>query len=418
LVASKRSSKVVDFLGDSVAARAEFRQHPLPLFRRSWYNRKIVMYLRWLALGWLTLLALPARPAGGEPLARTGPRPKGLLLTFLGDVMAHDVNYHAPDYGAIYRAVRPLLERDSLTFANLETPVDPSRECSNFPLFNVGPAYLQAAVEAGIEVFSLANNHAFDQGPEGLAATLASLEGAGRGSFRRIWYAGTREDLARDFAPVRITRDGLRIGFLAATQDLNLPLPEPYVLRVDYGRPAEAEAFLSLVREAAAGCDLLVVSYHGGREYARQPEPGRVRFFRRLLGAGADIVWGHHPHVLQDFELVDRPEGRGLILYSTGNFISGMTWRIDPLAPQDERAWTGDSALWSVWVQCAGGRCEVTAVRPIPVTNVRDPRGTMVVSTFPGLSAQGLSEPWTGYFRERGRQLGESLREWGAVDPR
>ena len=143
-----------------------------------------------------------------------------------------------------------------------------------------------------------------------------------------------------------------------------------------------------------------------------------MRFFRSLLAAGADVVWGHHPHVLQDFELVDRPEGRGLILYSTGNFISGMTWRIDPLAPQDERAWTGDSALWSVWVQCAGGRCEVTAVRPIPVTNVRDPWGTMVVSTFPGLSAQGLSEPWTGYFRERGRQLGECLREWGAVDPR
>jgi hypothetical protein len=260
------------------------------------------MLRRRIALGWLAVFALLAWKAGAEEAAR----PKRLLLTFLGDVMAHDVNYHAPDYGAIYRAVRPLLERDSLTFANLETPVDPSRECSNFPLFNVGPAYLQAAVEAGIEVFSLANNHAFDQGPEGLAATLASLEGAGRGSFRRIWYAGTREDLARDFAPVRITRDGLRIGFLAATQDLNLPLPEPYVLRVDYGRPAEAEAFLSLVREAAAGCDLLVVSYHGGREYARQPEPGRVRFFRRLLGAGADIVWGHHPHVLQDFELAHR----------------------------------------------------------------------------------------------------------------
>ena len=54
LVASKRSSKVVDFLGDSVAARAEFRQHPLPLFRRSWYNRKIVMYRGGLpSAGWL-----------------------------------------------------------------------------------------------------------------------------------------------------------------------------------------------------------------------------------------------------------------------------------------------------------------------------------------------------------------------------
>ena len=63
-------------------------------------------------------------------------------------------------------------------------------------------------------------------------------------------------------------------------------------------------------------------------------------------------------------------------------------------------------------------RGRVAEVRPIPVTNVRDRRGIMVVSTFPGLSTQGLSEPWTAYFRERSWRLTESLREWGQVDPR
>ena len=365
-------------------------------------------------LGLLLLGAGP--PAGGNPASA----PKRLLLTFLGDVMAHSVNIRAPDYTAVYRGVRPLLERDSLTFANLETPVDPSRECSSFPQFNVGLSYLAAAVEAGIEVFSLANNHAYDQGPQGIAATLDSLETAGRGSFRRIWYAGTRADPDEAFAPVDIACAGLRIGFLAATQALNLPLPRPYVLRVDYGIATEAEAFLALVRETAPRYDLLVVSYHGGREYAREAEAGRVRFFRSLLAAGADIVWGHHSHVLQGYELVERPEGRGLMLYSAGNFISGMTWGIDPLTPEAERAWTGDSVLWAVSVESGFGRTEVTAVRPIPVTNVCDPRGTMVVSTFPGLSGQGLSEPRTAYFRERSRLLAEALRGWEyrAVDPR
>jgi hypothetical protein len=105
-------------------------------------------------------------------------------------------------------------------------------------------------------------------------------------------------------------------------------------------------------------------------------------------------------------------------LYSTGNFISGMTWGIDPLQPQAEQAWTGDSALWAVSVECAPGRCDVQAVRPIPLTNVLDPRGTMVVSTFPGLSGQGLGEPWVGYFRERSRAMSELLRQWAGVDPR
>ena len=371
------------------------------------------MLRRRIALGSLAVLALLAWKSGAEGVSR----PKRLLLTFLGDVMAHGVNFRAPDYAAAYRPVRALLQRDNLTFANLETPVDPSRECSTYPQFNVGLGYLDAAAEAGIEVFSLANNHAFDQGPEGLAATIGSLETAGRRSYRRIWYAGTRADLRRDFAPVEILLEGWRIGFLAATQEVNLPLPEPYVLRVDYGREAEAEAFLKLVREAAPRYDLFVISYHGGREYARAPEAGRVRFFRLLLAAGADVVWGHHPHVLQDYELVDRPEGRGLALYSTGNFLSGMTWGADPLIPEAGRAWTGDSVLWAVWVQPAPGRGEVMAVQPIPVTNVRDPRGTMVVSTFPALSAQGLHEVWTGYFRERSRQVVESLRQWGQVDP-
>ena len=376
------------------------------------------------APGWLALLALAAaltlaaRPAGAQASgAEQASRPKGLLLTFLGDVMAHGVNFRASDYGAAYRPVRALLQRDSLTFANLETPVDPSRDCSTFPQFNVGLDYLSAAVGAGIEVFSLANNHACDQGAEGLAATIGSLEAAGRRSYRRIWYAGTRAHPQAPFAPVEILLDGWRIGFLAATQRPNFPLPEPYVLHVDFWQEDQAGAFLELVREAAPRYDLFVVSYHGGREYARQPEPGRVRFFRRLLEAGADVVWGHHPHVLQDYELVDRPEGRGLALYSTGNFLSGMTWDVDPLQPEVERAWTGDSALWAVWVQPAPGRGEVTAVMPIPVTNVRGPRGTVVVSTFPGLSAQGLSEPWTGYFRQRSVLLADSLREWGLVDP-
>jgi poly-gamma-glutamate synthesis protein (capsule biosynthesis protein) len=357
-------------------------------------------------------LALAPRPASGEA------RQRGLLLTFLGDVMAHGVNFRAPDYAAAYRPVRAFLQRDDLTFANLETPVDPWRESSTYPQFNVGLNYLAAAVDAGIEVFSLANNHAFDQGPEGLAATIDSLEAAGRRSYRRIWCAGTQADPGAAFAPVEILMEGWRIGFLAATQDLNLPLPVAYVLRVNYWDEAESEAFLRLVREAAPRFDLLVVSYHGGREYAREPERSRVRFFRRLLEAGADVVWGHHPHVLQQYELVDRPEGRGLALYSTGNFLSGMTWGIDPLEPEDERAWTGDSAMWAVWVQPAPGGLEVAGVQPIPVTNVRDRRGIVVVSTFPGLSAQGLSEPWTGYFRQRSLLLAESLRQWGPVDPR
>jgi len=87
-----------------------------------------------------------------------------LQLTFAGDIMIHTANYLTADYPAIYRSIAPLLRKDDLSFANLEFPVDPSRPFSSYPRFNGSPEYLRAAVEAGIDVFSLANNHAFDQG--------------------------------------------------------------------------------------------------------------------------------------------------------------------------------------------------------------------------------------------------------------
>jgi len=361
--------------------------------------------------------------AFGVPAFTIAAQPGGsnhLLLTFLGDIMAHTVNFRAPDYAAAYLPVRWLLERDTLTFANLESPVVPDRACSSYPSFNVGPDYLRAALEAGIEVFSLANNHAYDQGPEGIVSTLESVRAVGRASFRRIYCSGTRADPAEPFRPVEIAVDGARIGFLAVTQNLNLPEPQGYVLRVDYQIEAEVEAFFELLRPLTAPYDLFVLSYHGGREYARQPEAARRRFFHRLLETGVDIVYGHHPHVPQEYELVERAEGRGLILYSAGNFISGMTWRLGPDEPDAERAWTGDSLAWVVSVSFPAGERSVERVWPVPITNVRDPRGFMVVSTFPGLALQGLSDSWASFYRERSRQLQELLRSWQpfTVDPR
>jgi hypothetical protein len=365
---------------------------------------------------------MPARPDDGRmalayapPSAAARPRPAGRFRPG-GTLRGRPA---APDYAAFYRPVRWLIERDTLTFANLETPVHPGRVSSTYPCFNVGPGYVRAAAEAGIEVFSLANNHAFDQGAEGVARTVGALEAVGRDGFRRIYCSGLRTDPSEPFRPVEIVAGGARIGFLAATQALNLPEPEGLVLRVDYLNEPESEAFLASIHSMASRYDLFVLSYHGGQEYAREPERARIRFFRRLVAAGVDIVWGHHPHVLQRYELVEEGERRGLILYSTGNFISGMTWGLDPLQPDAERAWTGDSMLWEVSVVCSARGASVERVWPVPITNVRDPRGVMVVSTFPGLAAQRLSEPWSDFYRERSRQVQELLRGWGplSVDP-
>ncbi len=334
-----------------------------------------------------------------------------LQLTFAGDIMIHTANYLTADYPGIYRSIAPLLRKDDLSFANLEFPVDPSRAYSSYPRFNGSPEYLRAAVEAGVEVFSLANNHAFDQGRDGVFQTLRVLSKMGEQSYHRVYAGGIRGNLHEPFEPVEIRCRGVRIGFMAVCQMVNVPMPHFYVHIVDYHNRRHRETFLPLIQEIAPRYDLFILSYHGGREYSRRPEEEKMAFFERLLEAGVDIIWAHHPHVVQPHRLVERAEGRGLIMPSTGNLISGMMVRLKPEEPEHELAWTADSALWLVTVRVQQGRAAVQRVSPLPITNYRNSRGEILIDTVPGVARRALSEDWLKYYRGRAALMHLSLRE-------
>ena len=104
--------------------------------------------------------------------------PRELRLTFVGDIMGHNVNYQMKDFHNIYQGLRDVIAADNLTFANLEFPLDPFRPQSGYPSFNGTVAYLSAAIDSGFNLFSLANNHAFDWGEEGISQTIRALESA------------------------------------------------------------------------------------------------------------------------------------------------------------------------------------------------------------------------------------------------
>ncbi len=337
------------------------------------------------------------------------PGQKRIILTFLGDIMAHTVNYVMSDYNSIYDRVEDLLKEDALTFANLESPVDSTRQYSTYPKFNIGTEYVQAAVDAGIEVFSLANNHAYDYGQEGLFQTLRSMARIEKIADHKIYYSGIRGNLMASFEPVEINIKGLRIGFLAVTQMTNVwqKYNHHYVHVVDYNNAQAKEALLGAVRKFSTKYDLFILSYHGGVEYALKPDPGKVRFFHQLLEAGVHIVYGHHPHVLQPFRLVNVEGKNRLIIFSAGNFISGMTWRMAPSDYENPIAFTGDSALLVVEISFTNReeylQASVDAVRPVLITNVKNEKGELVVDTFLRLLEQNLSEEWSDFYRSRYR---------------
>jgi poly-gamma-glutamate synthesis protein (capsule biosynthesis protein) len=229
-------------------------------------------------------------------------------------------------YAWLWAPVADLLGQPDLTFANLESPIAPdaARDVRQFH-FNAPAEAALALRDAGVDLVAVANNHAFDQGRAGFEETLRRLEASGL----RALGAGPS---GAEAGPVRVEAGGLSLAFLswayAFNQDGNEcppTAPPPPCLRASI---LVRDRALEEVRAAAASADAVVVSLHWGVEYARQPRAEDVEFAHRLADAGALVILGHHPHVLQPVEIYPRADGRvAVIAYSLGNFISNQERR-------------------------------------------------------------------------------------------
>lgn len=281
---------------------------------------------------------------------QTSPPPHRLVLTFGGDIMAHTQNFRMADYSLIYKDIETIIQNDDLTFANLETPVHGGRPYENYPTFNVQPPYAQAAIDAGFDVFSLANNHTNDQGYEGMVRTLeffTSKEAEG------VHSAGIKPEGHQGLTHRLIEKDGWRVLFVAFTEILNSFADYQ---KLDYVAPAAARR-KELAQELAQlrqdnPCDLFVVSLHTCEdEYVHEITQVRRDFYRLLLDNGVDIVWANHPHLAKEWE-VFTAEGSdfptAMAMYALGNTISGQ--RRDPqfTRPETNRDYTGDGYLVQV----------------------------------------------------------------------
>src|SRR5262249_2392388 len=139
---------------------------------------------------------------------------------------------------------------------------------------------------------------------------------------------------------------GKKIGFVSIAEYENVPSTTPYVQTVFYTKREQAEPFLEWIRSVRSQVDLLVLSFHWGTEYSTsQTEAGKA-FSKELVDAGVDVLWGHHPHVLQPWYVLDSARGKALVLPSMGNFVSGQAWFFGPDDWNRASANRGDSALF------------------------------------------------------------------------
>jgi len=217
----------------------------------------------------------------------------------------NDINYP-------FLKIRDYLKSADLVFGNLETPITQGPEIPDFEMiFRSNPGTEQALKQAGFSIFSLANNHTPNFGEKGLKDTFNFLGSAG------IKYVGAGQNEQEAYQPVYVEKRGIKFAFLAYN-DID-------VVPAYYGASANrfGTAFMRIdkmteaVKEAKQKADFVIVSMHAGIEYARKPNNSQINFAHAAIDAGADLVIGHHPHVVQTLE---KYKGK-YIFYSLGNFV-------------------------------------------------------------------------------------------------
>jgi len=227
-----------------------------------------------------------------------------MLLLFVGDIMLsrgveNSVQIHGNDWERPFAPIAETLRKADILFGNLESQIsDKGRNVGSIYSFRAHPKSMTALQYGGFDVVSVANNHSFDYTKE-----------AFEDSRSRLYRAGilpvTDELVIKDM-------EGTNIGFLAYSN-----FPGPALATWDTLENISRE-----IAQAKTKVDILAVSLHAGEEYAKEPTDFQKTFAKTAIDSGANLLIGHHPHVLQSLEQYEQ----GWIIYSLGNFLFDQTF--------------------------------------------------------------------------------------------
>ena len=262
-------------------------------------------------------LTIPGVPDRVLEFVRPTPPPEARVV-FVGDIMlsrtvAKKMWQKGPDFP--FTSISDIIRDADIAFGNLETTITDGPPTEAYEMrFRADAHASQSLKDAGFDMLSLANNHTFDFGEQGLLNTISALEGVG------ISHVGAGKDAAEAGQPMFMNANGIQFAFLAYTdqrfsgREAGIERPGASLMRTE--RMQEA------VRAAQVFADIIVVSVHWGDEYETEPNEAQRAFAHAAIDAGADIVIGHHPHVLQPREMY---QGKP-IFYSLGNFVFDQMW--------------------------------------------------------------------------------------------
>ena len=252
-------------------------------------------------------------------------------LSFVGDLMCHSTQFNYAmvdadsfDFTGVFREVKQYLSKADLTIGNLETVIaGKSKSYSGYPYFNAPDDFIYALKDAGFDLLITANNHALDQGWDGVKKTIDVI------SENKIHRTGTFTS-QEDQDSIRIFQiNSIKIAILAYSENTNgvsIPKGKEFIINLIDERKIKED----ILRARKKNVDFVIVHLHYGPEYNREPSDYQKEIVQKIIELGADIIIGGHPHVIEPFDFFKTNSTKldtGFVAYSMGNFISNQRWR-------------------------------------------------------------------------------------------
>lgn len=284
-----------------------------------------------------------------------------ITIGMIGDILLHNPLYTYENYDFAFEAVKDRLVGIDFLLANQESmPGGVELGLSGYPRFNSPKHIIRDLKSNGVDMLSIANNHTIDRGEKGIQQTHAHLKEY------KMPYVGAYSSFEDQATDRIVDVAGIKVGVLAYTYGTNgLPVPQGKAYLVSL---IEKERMQKEIATLSKLVDVTVVSMHWGREYELFPSAEQEELAEFVAHAGADIIFGHHPHVLQKYADI----GRAHVFYSIGNFYS---------AQQFDSTNIGGIAQVSASKKTILGRTIITMHDPVfyPTAVVKDPVGKYTI---------------------------------------
>jgi len=211
-----------------------------------------------------------------------------------------------------FEKIKDIISANDIAFYNNECPFADTSD--GFPInkrfsFRAEPEFIAGLKYAGFNVASVANNHTIDYGKTGFMRTIELLNNDS------VFTVGGAENQAKAFEPLLIEKNGQTFAFFANLEFLLEGTS--FIQNKPYPAYAQIDRLCSQIEKYNSIVDFVIVSFHWGTESATTPNYKQIEYAHKVIDAGADLVIGHHPHVLQSIEVYRNK----IILYSLGNFV-------------------------------------------------------------------------------------------------